>query len=144
MSEENSKPTNSFYWVAGGGLLWNLFGVMTYVNQVTLSNEALLALSEAQRVFYESSPAWVTAAFAIAVNAGALACLLLLLRKAWALPAFVVSLAGVLIQATYNIILSNGLEVFGKASLGVPLSIILVGAYLIKFTIDAKNKGWLT
>jgi len=144
MSDGSNMPSKKFYWIASAALFWNLFGITVYVDQVTLSNEALSALPEAQRVFYENTPAWATAAFAMAVNAGALGCLLLLLRKAWALPVFVLSLACVLIQVTYNTILSNGLEVFGRVSLAAPVSIIIIGAYLIKFSIDAKNKGWIS
>jgi len=143
MSDGSNMPSKKFYWIASAALFWNLFGITVYVDQVTLSNEALSALPEAQRVFYENTPAWATAAFAMAVNAGALGCLLLLLRKAWA-PVFVLSLACVLIQVTYNTVLSNGLEVFGRVSLAAPVSIIIVGAYLVKFSIDAKNKGWIS
>ena len=143
MSEEINKPVGSFYWIAGVALVWNLFGIMTYVNQVTMSAEVLNALSDAQRAFFESQPSLITSAYAIAVNAGALGCVLLLLRRSWAVPAFVLSLLGVLTQFGYNYFIANGMAVFGRASLAVPMSIIVVGAYLIKFSIDAKAKGWL-
>jgi hypothetical protein len=144
MSEENNKPPKSFYWIAGLALLWNLVGIMMYVDQVTMSTETLAALPEAQRAFFESQPTWVTSAFAIAVNAGALGCLLLLLRKSWAVPVFIVSLLCVLTQFGYNYFVADGIAVFGRASLVAPISIIIVGAYLIKYSMGAKYNGWLS
>ena len=69
MSEEftNNLP-RSFYLISGFALLWNLLGVMAYVGQVTMSEEVLNSLPEAQRLLYETVPAWATAGFAIAVN----------------------------------------------------------------------------
>ena len=74
MNEEalNGKPPTSFYVIAGAALIWDLLGVFAYVSQVRMSPEDLAALSEAQRMLIESTPAWSTAAFAIAVNGGAL------------------------------------------------------------------------
>ena len=143
MSEGNNPP-KSFYWTAGLALVWNLFGIMAYVNQVTMSPEVLAALPDAQRAFFESQPTWVTSAFAIAVNAGTLGCLLLLLRKSWALPVFVLSTICVLTQTGYNYFVADGMAVFGASSLAVPISIIVISAYLIWFSMNAKNKGWIS
>lgn len=144
MTDGLNQLPKSFYWIAGLALLWNVFGIMTYIGQVTMSTDALAALPDAQRAFYESQPSWVTSAYAIAVNAGALGCLLLLLRKSWAVPVFMVSLLCVLTQFGYNYFVADAISIFGKVSLAIPISIIIVGAYLIKYSMDAKNKGWLT
>jgi hypothetical protein len=143
VTDELTQPPKSLYWIAGIALLWNLIGVMSYVSQVTMSAEMLAALPDAKRLFFENQPAWVTSAYAIAVNAGALGCVLLLLRKSWAIPVFVLSLLGVLVQFGYNYLIADGIAVFGTTSLAVPASITIIGAGLIKYSLDAKAKGWL-
>jgi len=144
MSDASTQPPKSFYWIAGIALLWNFIGIMSYVSQVTMSPEALAALPDAKRVFFENQPTWVTSAYAIAVNAGALGCVLLLIRKSWAVPVFIVSLAGVLLQFAYNYLIADGVAVFGASSMAVPISITIIGAGLIKYSVDAKSKGWLS
>ena len=133
-----------FYWVSGAALVWNLLGVMAYVGQVTMSPDVLQTMPEAQRALYESTPAWVTSAFAIAVNAGALGCLLLILRKALALPVLVISLVAVLAQMFHNFFLSNAIEVMGWAAIIGPTFVILIGLYLVWFANDARKKGWIS
>lgn len=132
-----------FYWISGAALVWNLLGVAAYIGQVTMSPENLAALPEAQRALYENLPAWVTSAFAIAVNAGALGCLLLVLRKALALPVLVVSLVAVLVQMYHSFFMSNAMEVMGAAAVIGPAFVIIIGIYLVWFANDAKSKGWI-
>jgi len=81
MSEDTIKAPTWFNVVAAVMLVWNLLGVMAYIAQVTMTPETLAALPEAERQLYASTPVWATAAYAIAVNGGALGCLLLLLKK---------------------------------------------------------------
>ena len=144
MTDELIQPPKSLYWIAGIALLWNFIGILSYVNQVTMSADMLAALPDAKRIFFENQPSWVTSAYAIAVNAGALGCVLLLLRKSWAIPVFIVSLLGVLLQFSYNYLIADGIAVFGTTSLAVPISITIIGAGLIKYSLDAKAKGWLS
>jgi len=144
MNEQTtSSPPKMFFWVSGAALVWNLLGVMAYVGQVTVSPDALNALPEEQRALYENTPAWVTSAFAIAVNAGAVGCLLLILRKSLALPVLIVSLAAVFVQMFHNFFLSNAVEVMGAAAVVGPVFVILIGIYLVWFANDAKSKGWI-
>lgn len=144
MTDQLGQPPKSFYWIAGIALVWNLFGVMAYINQVTMSADMLAALPDATRTFFENQPSWVTGVYAIAVNAGALGCVLLLLRKSWAVPVFIVSLVCVLLQFSYNYLIADGMAVFGRSSVAVPISITVIGAGLVKYSLDAKAKGWLS
>ena len=66
-------------------------GVMAYISQVSMTPEAIQALPQEQRALYESVPSWATAAFAIAVWGGTLACILLLLRTKLATIVFILS-----------------------------------------------------
>ena len=76
----SKKPPVWFWVVSVIALLWNLVGVMNYLNQAFNQVALLEAMDQAQRTAFESIPAWATAAFAIAVFSGTLACIRLLDR----------------------------------------------------------------
>lgn len=145
MSEESSsKSPRSFLVVAGVGLAWNLLGVAAYVGQVTMDPDALNALPEAERMLFENVPSWATAAFAIAVNGGALGCLLLLLRKAVATPVLIASLLGVLVQMYHSFFIANSIEVYGPGGMIMPISVLIIAIYLVWYSMDATKKGWIS
>ena len=144
MSEgPTSKLPTSFYIISSAALVWNLIGVMQYVMQVTMTQEALNALPEAERMLFENVPVWATSAFAIAVNAGALGCLLLLLRQTWAYPVLIVSLAGIIVQMSHAFFISNIVEVVGLTGMILPVLVILIGIFLVWYSKGAKEKGWI-
>ncbi len=140
----SNKPTRWFWILAIAALVWNLLGVMAYVMQVSMTEEALALLPEDQRVLYETVPAWATAAFAIAVFAGAVGCIALLLRKSWATPLLVLSLAGVLVQMFHSFFLSDALEVYGSSGMVMPILVLVIAVWLVGFSRSAAAKGWLT
>jgi len=143
MSEtERSKAPRWFMIVAVVLLVWNLMGVMAYIMQVTMSPEVIAALPEAQRQLYENTPAWATAAFAIAVNGGALGCVLLLLKRNLAGLFLQLSLAGVLVQMFHSFFMSNSFEVFGPGGMVMPVMVIVIAIYLVWLAASAKNRGW--
>lgn len=144
MSEGSSgKLPTSFYVISGAALVWNLLGVMAYVMQVTMTQEAMNALPEAERMLLETAPVWATSAFAIAVNGGALGCLLLLLRQFWAFPVFVVSLAGVIVQLYHSLVIANSIEVYGPGGMIMPAMIVVIAIFLVWYSKGAKEKGWI-
>ena len=145
MSEDsNNKLPRAFYITSVAALVWNLIGVMQYIMRVTMSSAALAALPENQQAFIQDSPSWATAAFAIATNAGALGCVLLLLRNAWAYPVLVTSLLGVLVQNFHGYAIGGGLEVFGATGTALTAVIVVISVYLIWFSMGAKDKGWIS
>ncbi|MDH3440262.1 MAG: hypothetical protein OEM63_05900 [Gammaproteobacteria bacterium] len=139
----SAKPPKSFYWIAGAAFVWDLLGVMAYISTVTVSPEALAALPEAQRELMANTPAWSTGLFAIAVWGGVIGTLLLLLRKAFALPVLIVSLAAVVINGVYTWFMTNALEVMGVGQAMFAAVIFAIAAFLVWFANDAKGKGWI-
>lgn len=136
-----NKPGRGFWIIGTVALLWNLVGVTSYLMSVTMDAATLAQLSEAERALYSDIPAWVTGAYAIAVFGGTLGCIALLLRKAWAVPVFVVSLVAILMQMGHAFFMSDMLAVRGPASAGLPVTIILVAIYLLWFSNAAKRQG---
>ena len=48
------------------------------------------------RAMFENEPTWALAALAIGTIGGAIGCALLLLRRKWAMPVLIASMAGVI------------------------------------------------
>jgi len=141
----NGRPTTNFWIIGGAALVWNLIGILFYVSEVTATPEAMAeSYSQAQIDFLIGKPVWATAAFAIAVNAGAFGSLCLLLRKAWALPMFALSLAAVLVQNAHAFGLANGLEVWGTDGLILPPIVIVIAVALLLYSQSTKKRGWIS
>ena len=141
----NGKPPTLFWVIAVVLLLWNFTGLMFYYGQVTMTAEVLAEnFSAAERAFMAQIPVWATAAYATAVTAGVIGAALLLLRKALALPFFILSFAGVLIQDFDAFVLSDAIGVWGSSALTLPAVVIVMCIFEIWYTRTAKAKGWLT
>jgi hypothetical protein len=141
----NGKPPILFWAIAVVLLLWNFTGLMMYYGQVTMTPEMMAeAFSEVERAFMEQTPVWATAAYATAVTAGVIGAILMLLRKALALPLFIVSFAGVLIQNLDAFVLRNVTDVWGSDSFTLPLIVVVMCVFEIWYTRVASAKGWLT
>jgi lipid-A-disaccharide synthase-like uncharacterized protein len=144
MGEAQSKTPKWYMPVVVLAFLWNLMGVMAYVMQVTMGPEMMDQLPEAERALYEAAPAWQTGAFAVAVFAGALGTLLLILKKNLAVPVLIVSLVAVLVQMSYTFFMSDTIAVLGPASMVMPLVVIAIAVYLVILARSAKSRGWLS
>lgn len=123
-------------------LIWNLLGVMAYIVQVTMSAEAVAALPAAQRQILENTPAWATAAFAIAVNSGVLGCLLLVFKKNLAVYLLQLSLAAVAVQMFHSFFMVNSFEVFGPGGLIMPVIVLVIAVFLVWLAATAKTNRW--
>ena len=143
MTTHLNKPSTVFWVVAILALIWNVIGAMAYLVDAFMSTEALAQLPEEQRLLYETRPAWVTTSFAIAVWSGVLGAIALLLRKKWAITAFIISLIGVLAQNVYQFFLSNTFEVMGTSAMILPVIIIIISVLLILFLKNTLKKGYL-
>jgi hypothetical protein len=140
----DDNPTISFWIIGGAALLWNLIGLMFYYKQVTMTPEDLAVFTENQQAFLLNAPIWATSAHAIAVNAGILGSLLLLLRRAWAVPLFVLSLAGIVVQDLHAFVLSDGLDVWGSEAIILPAIVAVIAVALVWYSRAAKAKRWLS
>jgi hypothetical protein len=116
-------------WLVGViAILWNGFGAYDYTMTNLQGDEYLLkmGMEQAQLAYFHDMPAWMTAVWAIGVWGAMLGSVLLLARRRWALPAFVVSLLAVVMSLIYAFFLSNGSELMGEYS-GMQF-VVLAGA----------------
>ena len=98
---------------------------------------------EGQRRLYEAMPGWQAAVYAVAVWVGLSGAVMLLMRRAWARPFFIVSLVACLIQFGYSFLVLKAGEVLGSAAYPLPATIILVAIFLVWFSTMALKRGWL-
>jgi len=144
MTNDSVKPPVWFWIVSVIALIWNGMGVMNYLARAYMTEEALAALPEAQQAQFAPVPAWVTAAFAIAVFGGTLGSILLLLRKKLAYMTLVISLAGILVQMFHGLFLMDNAEGFGTGGITLMITIIVFGVGLVFLAKKGKEKGWLS
>lgn len=138
-----TKPPVWFSIVAVLALVWNALGVVAYLSNAFMTDEAKALLPLDQQNYLDNLPAWYTAAFAIAVFGGTLASLAMVLRKALAFPLFMVSFVGILAQMVYSFFMSNALDVYGPGGMAMPVMILLFGGALIRLSKTGKIRGWL-
>jgi hypothetical protein len=145
MNASVMKRPGWFRAVAVLALLWNLFGLVLFYLQYTMTPEQLAQLPEAQRSLQEGFPDWLWALYAVAVLAGTLGSILLLMGKRLALPVLWVSLLAVLVQFGYSLFPGRMIEVLGVAqAVSMPILVTLVAALLVWLARRGVARGWLT
>lgn len=132
------KPTTRYWIIAVFALVWNTLGVVAYLGQAYMTDDTLAALPESNQLYYSNLPAWVTAAFAIAVFGGFLGAIGLLWRKKWAYFLFVMSLVAIITQQIHSFFIQEYIEITG-AQIVLPGLTLVIAVYLVYFS--KKNVG---
>lgn len=137
-----NKPPISFWVISTIALLWNLMGVNQYILMAYKSEVLRASLSEEKLAIIDATPAWATAAFAIAVFSASLGCIALLLRKKTANLLFIISFFAILIQNIDGFIRYD-FSKFTLMEVAMSTMIPLFGFFLIWYSKNAIVKGWL-
>jgi len=119
-------------------------GVFAYVSEVMATPAQMAESYNAdQLAMLAARPGWVTGAFALAVFAGLVGSLGLLLRKTWARPLFLLSLLAVLVQQFWIFFRTEFLAIAGMAGAALPLAVVVIGIFAIWFAGQGTKRGWL-
>ncbi|MET0375768.1 MAG: hypothetical protein ABW128_16115 [Rhizorhabdus sp.] len=133
-----------WYWIVSAILLiWNMIGCGACYGQMAMSAERIAALPEGQRDAWIAMPKPAKVAYIVAVSAGLLGAIALLLRSVAAGPLFIASLIGVIVQFGWFFIVYKGMSRLGASSAAFPGFIALVAIGQIAFACSAKAHGWL-
>ena len=124
-------------------LVWNLLGCAAYLSDVMVTPDDVARMSAQQQALYAARPAWAVAATAIAVWGGAAGCLGLILRKRWAVPLLIASLAGVIVQDLSLFLLTNAAAQAGAVAMLLQGIVLLVAIGLVLLARKAAARGWL-
>lgn len=149
MSEDTqAAPPNGlprwFTLVAILALVWNLLGVMAFVGHITITPEAIAELPQAEQALYSAVPVWATIAFTVAVFAGAIGSVALLMRKRVCYHLFIASVVAVFVQMFHSFFISNSYEVYGPGGTVMPLMVIIIALLLVAFSVKGRNNNWFS
>jgi hypothetical protein len=144
MNDEDVGGVHWSFWAIGAAaLIWNLMGVINFLMQ--MNADVLAAMPESHRAIIEGRPAWATGGFAIAVFGGALGCLLLLFRKSAAYYLFIASLLGVIVTMTHTLGIAGSTIDFSPFEILLMILMpLVVAAFLIWYSKQARSKGWIS
>ena len=144
MNDETVGGVHWSFWAIGAvALIWNVMGVINFFGQ--MNADIVAAMPETHRAIIEGRPVWATGGFAIAVFGGALGCLLLLLRKSAAFYLFIASLLGVIVTMIHTIGIAGSTIDFSPFEITMMILMpLVVAAFLIWYSMQAKSKGWIS
>jgi len=132
-------------WIVGAvATLWNGFGAFDYLMTQTRNEAYLSHFTDPQRIYFESFPIWMEAAWACGVWGGLAGSLLLLGRSRWAVAAFGVSLAGLAASTVWQYGLSTPPEdMSGGAMIAMNVAIWAVAIGLLLYALRMRKRGLL-
>lgn len=144
MEQEKIEIPMWFWVVSIFFLLWNIMGVISFLAHTFISNEALAELSSNERELYGQYPLWTTIVFAIAVIAGMIGAIGLVLKKKWSKVAFIISLLAIIPQMIHNVFFTKSIQVYGAVeAVTMPALVVVFGIFLVWFSMLGIKKNWL-
>jgi hypothetical protein len=150
MVPASKKPSVLFWVISVALLLWGIGGASIYVayfletpNEFARSAESP-ENREAYAQYVSSIPAWATGVGIVAAIARMLAAFCLLLRRAWALPLYIVSLIFFSIALYRAFVVANAATVMSGAHIGVQIVFLALSVFAIWFAGQKKSKGVLS
>jgi hypothetical protein len=142
--EGSARTTPAHLWIVGIlSLLWNGFGGYDYVMTQTRNDAYLAMFTDEQRAYFDSFPAWMEAAWALGVWGALLGSVLLLARSRYAVHAFGLSLAGLLVASIYQYLVSPMPGETSGAMMGVQVAIWVIAVALLFYAVRMQKSGVL-
>src|SRR5262245_40402989 len=145
----HTRHSTVFWVISVAVLLWGLGGVSIHVAYFVLTPEqfAPTAVGSAHRPAYaayvSSIPVWATAVGIVAAMARLLGAIGLLLRRAWALPFYVLSTFFFLIALFRAFVLARVASVMGAHHVGVEVTFLALSLFAIWFAHSNRSRGVL-
>lgn len=139
---ENTAPR----WLLWAGiilLLWNLIGVGAFAAQWSMTSDDIAELPQTQQDLWNNMPGWAWVAYAVAVVAGTLGAVGIIMRKYWATIAFAFSLIAVAVQFSYPFLMADAAQ-GGLAMMGLPIAIFVIAVIQWFLSRGWQSKGWLS
>lgn len=125
-------------------LLWNLMGVAAFVLQYTADLDELARTDPTTARAFAMMPGWGWAVYGVAVGAGTLGAIALLMKKAAAATLFLLSLVAVLIQFGHTLLGTDLIAVKGLAGAAAfPAFVILVAIVQLLYARSLVGRGFL-
>ena len=128
--------------VAVLALLWNLLGCFMIWMDATLTPDAVAALPADQQAIHAARETWMVIGSIVAVAAGALGSLGLVLKRRWATPLLVLSVLGLIVQDLGFVLIARSLPIpmAGWIMQGL---VLVIAILLVVMARKAAAAGWL-
>jgi len=138
------KPPSWFVVVAVLLVLWGLAGCASLYLHIVYGADMDPKATDWDRAFFAALPAWLNIVYAVAVGAGLLGSIALLMRSKRAVSLYVLSLIAVVVQFGYVFAATDLIAHKGAAAtVPFPAFIALVAVFQIWFAKRAERRGWI-
>jgi putative Mn2+ efflux pump MntP len=126
--------------VAVAALLFEGAGAFLFSNSLML-DPATLPLD--QRAIYDATPQWMTIAWAVAIGAGLIGAVGLLLRRKFAEPLMLISVFALVVQFAGLFVVKQLRELTPEDHLLVPVVILMLAYAFWQAAMLARQRSWL-
>jgi hypothetical protein len=129
---------------AAAGAAWNLFGVFQFLQSLNSTQQSLvkMGMTAEQAAVYAGYPEWMTIAFAVGVGAGLAGSVLILARRASAVPVLAASLAGYVLLYIGDI--TEGVfAALGPPQVAILTTVVAVAVGLLMWSRHLARRGAL-
>ena len=124
-------------------VLWNAIGAFDYTATQLRIEAYMSAFTPEQLAYFYGFPAWAVATWAIGVWGALLGSIALLLRKAWAVWSFGISIAGMALTTIYNFVLTDGAALMGPGAMAISAVIWIIALALFFYARAMAKRGVL-
>lgn len=125
-------------------VLWEAMGVSACVMQLREGPASWGPVDDWARSYYAALPVWYNPAYVVATFGGLLGAISLLLRRAWAVPLFWISLIATVVMFGYAFAATDLIAHKGAATVvPFPLIIVVVGVLAVRFAGRSRRRGWI-
>ncbi|MGB6231088.1 MAG: hypothetical protein WBF53_13285 [Litorimonas sp.] len=140
------KPSIWFWIIGVLGLLWNVGGAYDYLMTRTNNADYLSNFPPEMIAYYANMPMLMDVMWPVAVWGGVLGWLLVLLRRRWAVPVFIVSLVAMAVNFVW-MATTGGLalqaEAMGAGAYAFTALIVAFAVFAVWFSRRERAKGTL-
>ncbi len=149
MGATNTVPSISFWVISIALLLWGLGGASIYIAYFIETPEEFAQTAEtaanrqAYAVYIANIPVWAIAVGMIAAVTRLLGAIALLLRLAWALPFYIISVVFFLIALYRAFVLANVSSVMSGPHISIELVFLALSIFAVWFARENKSNGIL-
>ena len=133
-------PPRWFTLAAIAALLFELGGCGIFAMQMTVD---VAALPDDQRAMWDAAPTWMLVAYAVAVAAGLVGAISLLMRRRLAEKLLLLSLVAIVIQFSALLVVPQLRNLTTSDDLFLPFVIIVVSYTIWHFARRALARSWL-
>ena len=144
-----NKPPVLFWVISAALVLWAFGGASIYVAYFIETPDQFAETAEtaenrqAYAEYVGNIPIWAIAAGIVAALARLFGAIFLLLRRAWALPLYIISMCFFIVALYRAFVLADVASVMSGPHIAVEVLFVALSAFAIWFAKDNKSRGVL-